>query len=491
MQRQPTSAQDFLDQGVQEEESGDRWIISDLSKSLRFYQRAYEQYLRALALDPGLIDGFYNANRLLYHVWETYHAVSPSSLSNVEGCDVARFGLWDIKEKHELVLGKFGESVNWELLYNLVLINTELLERAYDDDYDGERGYPGAVRLCEESVRLVLTLLDYQVGELDSFLRKLGSPESDEERGGKNGNGEGEDEDEDDDDYDVVEQVTPSVILESIVTGAKFMLTAYEGCDNYVQINSLKNVFTSSGFQARLQEVLQLLMSKFIVENNPQDDFNLNFKDEEIEEVKLVNHSINAVFINDFNQLVVHWEGLEGGSASRFMAEADSFQNFKDRNNELTSQQQWGLINHINSNLKKAQGLVNQELTVHTREKTNEVSSKVSKMIEILISRADNEILRSSFQDLESSIKNREVLRQNAINLLKSGLNMGNTNCGLRETISDRLKREKLKRECVIRLVVITREGFGEEDLIRNLGRDHYLNEVDDLKSNAVYRCYF
>ena len=145
----------------------------------------------------------------------------------------------------------------------------------------------------------------------------------------------------------------------------------------------------------------------------------------------------------------------------------------------------------MNANLKKAQELVKEELTIHIQDKTNEVSSKVSKIIEILLSRADNELLRSSFQDLESSVKNRDVLRQNTVNLLKSGLNMGNTNCGLRETISDKLKREKLRRECVVRLVVLTKEQFTEQDLIRNLGMDHYMKEVDDLKNNELYRAYF
>lgn len=405
-------------------------------------------------------------------------------MKNVDGCDVIALSLKEIKEKHEIVVRKF-DDLTWELYYNLVLINTEYLESEEDLTFD-EIGI-----VCSDSVVLVNKVLDYQLIELDSFLKRMENPESDEEKP-TDGSGDGEDVEGEGsgNEYDVVEQVTPSIVLETVVTGAKLIEASYEACENYVQINSLKTSF--SEFESRLKEVLSLLLSKFTPEANPQDEHSLNFQNEELEEVKLVNHSLNAFFINDFNKLVEYWTMLDGldQSSSRFMAEADSFQNFKDRET-LSSQEQWIVINHINSNLKKAQELVKLELTQHINDKTNEVSSKVSKIIEILISRADNELFRSSFEDLESSIKNREILRQNTINLLKNGMNMSNTNCGLRETVSDRLKREKLRRECIIRLVVLTRESFQESDLIRNLGVDHYKAEVEDLVSNELYRGYF
>lgn len=432
--------------------------------------------MEAINKDSSLIDAYYNANRLLFHVWEVYHSVPKSHLKSIEGCYIHELSLSEVRQKHEFVVQRF-EDVTWELYYNLVLINTEFLENE-DLSFDEMQ------TVCTDSVVLVGKVLDYHLKELDSFLKRLENPEVEDEEVRQNTD------DDKEDDYDMIETITPSIVLDTLLTGAKFISASYESCENYIQINALKSGFI--GFESRLQEVLQLLMSKFSPEVNPTNEFGLNFQPQEIEEIKLVKHSMGSFFINDFDQLVQYWKALDDtiNTASRFMAEVDSVQNYKDRE-QLDSQQQWIVINHMNSNLKKAQELVKDDLQLQISNKTNEVSSRVSKIIEILILRADNELQRSSFNDLESSVKNREILRQNTVNLLKNGLNMSNTNCGLRETVSDRLRREKLRRECLIRLVVLTRDSFGEPDLIRNLGADHYLNEVEDLKSNELYRSYF
>ncbi len=44
----PTTPKDFLEDAINDEESGDRWFGSDLSKSLRFYSKAYEGYVKGL-----------------------------------------------------------------------------------------------------------------------------------------------------------------------------------------------------------------------------------------------------------------------------------------------------------------------------------------------------------------------------------------------------------------------------------------------------------
>lgn len=71
---EPRTAEEFLDRGVTEEDHGDRWISSgDVPKGVRFYQRAYRLYERAVALDGPTTwiarDARYNMARMQYVVY--------------------------------------------------------------------------------------------------------------------------------------------------------------------------------------------------------------------------------------------------------------------------------------------------------------------------------------------------------------------------------------------------------------------------------------
>ncbi|CCH45917.1 hypothetical protein BN7_5504 [Wickerhamomyces ciferrii] len=479
-------AQDYLDQGVEEEESGDRWIISDLSKSLRFYQKAYDYYIEAINKNDGLVDAYYNADRLLFHIWEVYHSIPLIILNNVDGCDVVNYPLREIKEKHEFVIKKFPQ-ITWELKFNLILINLEIIE-----EFNENFKYEDLLKICDDCVGILEGVLDYQLKELDLFLKKLENPFEDQgdqdEQGGE----------QDDDDYEVMEQITPSSVLETVLTSYKLIETSLGNCENQIQINLLNENFKS--FQIKLSEILELLFGKFNPDLNPENKYQLNFIQQEIQDIKLVIHTNEGFLINDYESLLTHWsnserlKGLEQNS-SRYLAEADSFQNFKGLLSSspegLNSELHWIIINQINLNLKKSQELIKLEMDTEILNKTAEVSSKNSKIIEVLILRADNELIRSSFKDLESSIKNHDILVQNAINLLKNGLNLSNANCGLRETIIDKFKKEKLKKECVLRLLLLTRDSITQDDLIRNIGINYYSKEVEDLQNVEIYKPLF
>ncbi|KAI5845185.1 hypothetical protein DFP73DRAFT_631517 [Morchella snyderi] len=64
----PETADEFLDVGIEHEESGDRWRPGDKLKAGRFYQKAIDCYNTALQLNPTFFDTAYNLARLQYQL---------------------------------------------------------------------------------------------------------------------------------------------------------------------------------------------------------------------------------------------------------------------------------------------------------------------------------------------------------------------------------------------------------------------------------------
>ncbi|ONH68760.1 hypothetical protein BON22_1352 [Cyberlindnera fabianii] len=472
---------EHLEHAISLEEQGDRWIISDLSKTLRFYQQAYDAYQIA-ATSVGEVDAWYNYLRLLYHVHVTYKDVPPVVLTSVEGCIVHHMSLMDVKREYERVInGMFNGWLNWECGFNEALICLEMLE---DEIVPRDK----LLSVVEESVVLVKKVLDYQLSELDSFIKRMENNDENESSYEPTQQEEEEETETDEqEEYQMFEQVTPESVMETITTGYKIVQAAFEYCDDREQINVLLQGLTSF-IQDTLKPSADLIISKFDPESHPNDSLQLNIDKDDIVQLRLTEWCIQALLISDFTQFSTHWSQCPVPiSTDRHLAEADSLENFMSLGKH-NSEEIWSIIARINQCLKSAQELLKIELDEQRANKTAEVSPKVSKIVQVLINRADDELIRSELKDYEPSVKNSQVLRQNSINLLKSGLNTSQSNVGLRETVGDKLKREKLRRECIVRLVLLTKESVNKEDFIRNLGESYWRKEVEDLGTLDVYR---
>ncbi|KAG0639623.1 hypothetical protein HOY80DRAFT_75048 [Tuber brumale] len=64
----PETSEEFLDAGIELEESGDRWRAGDKAKAGRFYFKAIESYEAALKRNSRSFDATYNRARLLYQL---------------------------------------------------------------------------------------------------------------------------------------------------------------------------------------------------------------------------------------------------------------------------------------------------------------------------------------------------------------------------------------------------------------------------------------
>jgi hypothetical protein len=445
-----------LEQAITQEEYADRWITSDLGKSLRSYQQALSLYTTALSLDPSLTDAAYNRLRLLFHVYETYKSVPECSLRGCEACSVHRFGLEGLLKEYQC-----AGWINWECGYNQMLIHMEVMEQ------EGVT-IEEIIRLTLETLALIQRILSTQMNELDAFLKRLEGGETDNNTR-EEAEGEGL----------MYEQVVPGTILDTLIASWRFIFTALESCDTADELRLVNE--NTAQLRDDLDQCFDLLL-RFDPSN--EDPYSLNFKDSEVLELSHIKICAESMLILDFEKLVSNWSNYENTTSSRWLAQSDIYTNLMSLN-EFTDEQKWAIVSATLQCLKGAQEVLSRELEEQRREKSAEVSTFFSKIVEVLITRADNELLRASL-DCDFAHQHRNTLKINSINLLKSGLNYSQGNVGLRESALDRLHREKLKREIVIRLLIVTKDAVTIEDLQRNLG-DFWEGELEELKKNSLY----
>lgn len=467
------TSSDYLEEGTENEEIGDRWIISDLSKSIRFYQKAYDNYVKSIELDSSNFDSIYNLNRLIFHVYLNFNSLSAKNFQNIDGCFILDFDITSIKLQYDKYLKLVeNDPKNWEFFYNLVLINTEIIEDVEVEQIEA---------LAEQSITLCYKIFEYQLSELDLFIRKLEGEEVTTP----------EDTTEENDEFNVKQQIIPDVVLDSVIVGMRLIQSVYDRC-NYEQLSYFRVKF--SDFLQRLVEVFELLFGKFSPNRadsgeESDDKYGLNLSVEEVVEFKLVNKMIESNFVMSFPELVSYWNSVDISTSSKYLIQTDSLLNFKERNlSRLTQDEVYVINSELSSNLKKAYEIVKTELGKEQKEKSSsKISKLVYKLCEILIKRSDFEFEKLRLDQCELSVKNGEVIKQNVVNLLKSCNNLSKTNCGLREVVIDRLNRESVQRECVARLILLTFENPTESDFRRLLGESFYVSVVEELKEHELY----
>lgn len=194
----PSTAEEFFFQGGLDEERGERWLSgNDLSKGLRFYASALENYNQCVKLSPATssdkFDAAYNIVRLKFDVWYEVYESGDYLLSghmtqaggNTVGLDslLANIFVSGTKEgAHEEVLTGYKQLVTqlpsddnnrtWDVLHGYGLVLTTHIE-----EYGGSDGD------VQEALNVFETVYKAQLEEYNEYKRLLEEFE----------NGEGED----------------------------------------------------------------------------------------------------------------------------------------------------------------------------------------------------------------------------------------------------------------------------------------------------------
>ncbi|RCK57295.1 hypothetical protein Cantr_06879 [Candida viswanathii] len=494
----PTTATEYLEQGSIDEESGDRWLGSDLAKSLRFFDKAYASYIQAIRLDSGLVDAYYNSARLLLHVYQIVKKV-PSNhdvftengpLRVIQNIDQIISGYEDALR----VCQQQGDVLN-DLLYNYAIVFLEWLELQLENE-DVE--YGELVEVYKKILEVFQKLLVQQTEDLQKFVQDLENIDS--ETGSINTGNSGNNGNEPTQEELVSEEVVqPTDLLETLLSSYKLIQSMYENASSAAILPSVNELVAP--LLELNDQISQLLIEKYS-ESSHVSDMVSNITLADINELKLIKLNIVALTETNILEVVELWKNeqeLPEDVPEKYMVASDNLQTLLDRNdinletiNQQGSEQDketfWKILTVQNNMLKKAQDLVNSQMQAQKKNnlQLEDLGSLIAQLSEIIIARADIELQRSLIKDFASSVNNREVLFNNAKNLLRNAMNISNLNGGLRERMAEKISREQCKLEAVFRLCLLE-DKRSVEDLERIMTRKRWTQELPNLKKLGIY----
>lgn len=546
-----TTSDDFLNQAVEEEEAGDRFTLLDLSKSLRFYQKAYEYYLQAAEIDcyesPNALDAMYNSSRLLFHVYNEFvkddivnFQYDLKSIEQVVNSDyLVLQSLTSICKQHEkavvayerFLLKNEQNIVPWDLYSNLCLVYTELIETTTDLSMDLFKKY------INRTVQLNRMVLDYQVLELQKIVEefdKFGDKDSfsDDQNFEKMENSENDNTDQE---FASQESIIPGTVLETVISAYSFIQSCYEVFQQSYErenngistisaqdLKDLKDYATPifDSFSKTLDMIAANLQAKFPPSNDEHmKEGNMGIL-RPLAWEDLVNLEITKIFIKsllgsyndpqsveEFNLL---WSRFtenvyknKAASDTLFVATemntiiADSYQIFLEHNiSKLLAENGWKMLTIMSSYFRKSQdGLVAQLKEVQERAKKNpnesvELSKIVSKLVEIIISRVDIDVTKVNspkYAGFRARELQSDSLKKNIAVNLQNCMRYLGMNVGLRESIFDKLTRREKKFKVMTRRYIL---GLVDKEAMKvdnSFERELIRGQFELLKQSDAY----
>lgn len=488
--QEPATVEEYVETGALEEESGDRWLGSDITKALRFYQRAYTNYLKAIHLDKARsnFDGFYNASRLLFHVYNQYFktdGVDVYSLVNIaevltgDQSSVIQ-NLSDIVTAHEqacLIGEQLFHRIPQDLLYNMILVYTEVLE--VEQENNAANDFQEILQLGLKVQQLIRQLITDQCNEVEKFVVELGKATD------ANYTAEAStvtaNEQQREEEYTSETVVQPEDIFETVLTGFRMCQAVYENVANVLELAGANEAINP--FIAYLENVATEL-------KNFNNEALALVTENQVKELTILRQYMAGLSTNDLDQILAGWNdaGLPATEAT-YMLAADNIQTFIDRNDLTLMNPDMGLVywkalTNMDAKLKLAANIIQHKYNDKKKlpsgsEGNSDLSSLISQLSDIMIARSDIDLQRCQL-DIDVAKKNAEVIFKNSKTFLKNAMNLANTSGGLRERASEKLTREYRKVQAVIRLCLLEgKTSIQELDTI--LGRHRWQAQLPGL----------
>lgn len=443
----PQTIEDFIEEGAIEEESGDRWLGSDLAKALRFYQKAFSNYQQATrvqnAENATLQDAYYNALRLLFHVHSQFakaDGVDVSQLKNVSeiltGDDTSVVqDIHHILLAHERSMEVNPGAVPLDLFYNSALVYTEAIEESED--------FGEMESMAYKAQAIIKEVLRQQIAEFQEFLVLFLAPATAEVAPEEN------------QEFTSSKTVQPPDIVDSVIAGYGLAQAILEGVEGQAELQSAVSFVAPfvQDLEAVVVEIKSLGDSELVA---PVE------KDQE-NEYLLAKACTQALSCSSLEEVYGVWEHARLPEIpQRYMLAADSIETVIERfGSEIDPQDYWGALTRMNNFLKKAQELLGAEQRAKNPNDLG-VGALISQLASVYIARSDVDLQRSQLP-LEAAQKNLEVLQKNAKAFLKNAMNLAKVSGGIRETALERAHREKRRIEAISRLCVLEGKSTSEE----------------------------
>ncbi|KAI5969852.1 hypothetical protein CANMA_001142 [Candida margitis] len=487
--QQPSTSSDFLEEGSIDEESGDRWLGSDIAKALRFYQKAYEAYTKSIELDPSAEnrDAYYNASRILLQVYILNKSSDGLVLENLTNIDEI-FGANSIVQDSSSILSKHLKALeinngNTDLLYNTATVYVEILE----SDISKEENVPldQLVAIYDSGSKLLTQLIPQQVNTLETFVRDLTESNTTESKAAAPTSVSLSNTEQEQEEFDYDEVTQPVDVFESIQLSYRLVQALYENIPSNNDIATINQLVTP--FVALSDKVSNELVAKYCENSVSKNEMLQN-----ISPLQIIN-AWDTFFTNDVTDEI----------PEKYLSCVDVIQTVLERsditlnsvNNSANVQDKesyWRILTQQNSILKRAQGLTQDGLNAKKKLPSGieqGIGSTIIQLCNIMIARADLNLQLTMIKDFAPSVKNQAALLQNSRTLLKSCMNIANTSGGLRERAIEKLDREKKLSEAVFRLCLI--EGKTSlQELDQIMTRPRWLREYKEIKKLELYNGY-
>lgn len=483
----PETSEDFLEQGAVDEESGDRWLGSDLAKAIRFYQRAYHSYLTALKKPIGddnvKLDIYYNISRLVFHVYNHYFQSDGIFLDELPNIDEVLHNdesvvqdLATIVETHEATIElshTLGLSVLTDLLYNTGLVYTQVIEELEN----GDIGQVVEIGLKNQAV--FRQLLQIQVSSLQNFVSELDHiNDHDTTAPQQSENAIGE------------EVLQPPDIFDTVLSCYKLSQAMLESVSNAQELSQVKDLINP--FLLTCDNIATELLGSFSEGSNTKAEYLSSITASQINEFHIAQISIQALFLNDLTEILAVWDTKLPELPEipeKYMVLVDNVQEFLDRNditlnncNNTTPEMVntfWKALTIMTNNLKKAQDLLAAEKQKLQTNGLDNLGTVLAIISNVIIKRSDIDLQRAQLNH-EQGQKSQAILLQNCKTFLKNAMNTANLSGGLREKVSEKHGRNQRKVEAVLRMCILEGKTLVEK-LDTILGRGKWTREVPHL----------
>ncbi|KAI5964448.1 hypothetical protein KGF57_000940 [Candida theae] len=502
----PVTYNDFLEEGSLAEESGDRWLGSDVSKALRFYQKSYDAYTKSLELNWSTenSDAFYNAARLLLQVYLLEKSSNGlvirdlTDMGDIHGANSVVKSISEILDVHLKALEICGR--NQDLLYNTATVYVEMLDDMIDSDYNVPLD-----ELCSKyrsGEEILVELIPQQVNALESFVCDLASSNTESNVSFASGSSPPA-MDQEQEEFESIEVTQPVDIFETVMLSYRLVQTTYENLSEGGEAVSVV-AQTVAPFIDSLDQVASELILKYSEQSEFKNEMLENITASQVNELKIAKQSIISLQDNDGSRILESWERFFVSEVpdeipEKYLTSVDNVQTVMERNdqtlytinnsNRIDKEWYWRMLSQQNSLLKKAQGLTQDQLNAKRKLPSGVeqgIGSTIIQLCDIMIARADLSLQMASVKYYEPSVRNESALLQNCKTLLKSSMNIANSSGGLRERAIEKIDREKKLSESVFRLCLVDGKT-SVSDLDEIMTRPRWMREYTQLKKVDVY----
>ena len=467
--KEPDTADEFYDRGVDSEESGDRWFSSDLAKSLRFYYRAHQDYLNALRLNPVNADALYNLPRLEFEVYTKYIKDDSVILDDLENCadalnDNKAGGLFQdipsLCRSFEASIQTLQQSGNDSLIGMDFYYNTAMCYYEYIDtlcaDTQNIESLSSETEVVKAIERCIMFFSKYFFS-----IRSVISGENEK-----------------DDDLQTDLESAANACIESY----RMIATVYETI-----------------FSQQLIDTMSLVTDGFIlqVDSFAEELSHAGIGETLLQSLKIAKLSERSSRILEFESLTQAWRSEESLNSllEKQLIEASSTRSFIDKFETvgltINADVKWAILNALSIQYRKITEALREDMAEAEKSQVLEsdiISTKICLLCSVFIERADIDLERSLL-DTEVARESQEVLQNNSRNLLRNALIYSKKSGGIRESIGGKLTRKKRQREAAMRLCLL--EGKTQEDWNQIVGERYWPQELQIIGELETYKRYF